>query len=74
MTGVVRTLGYAHPVAATMLVAFMVRDPTTLLVDIRFCPRSHIRGRPDKLSKELSTATSLSYRYPIKLCCKPMKR
>jgi Domain of unknown function DUF488 len=40
MSGSLYTLGYLHPDATTTLMAMMASDLTTLLVDIRYSPRS----------------------------------
>lgn len=40
MSGTLYTLGYLHPDGATTLMAMMASDPMTLLVDIRYSPRS----------------------------------
>jgi len=71
MTGAVRTLGYAHPFAATTLAALRraIQQPCRLI--IAFALSLPSVEEPDKLSKELLTATVLRYRYPIKLGCKP---
>jgi uncharacterized protein (DUF488 family) len=54
MTGTVQTLGYMHPDAATTLAAWMASDPMTVLVDIRYSPRS--RWRPQWTKKALEAA------------------
>jgi hypothetical protein len=52
MTGILHTLGYAHPDATTTtLQMLMISDPKVLLIDIRYSPRS--RWFPQWSKKQL---------------------
>ena len=61
MSGTLYTLGYLHPDGATTLMAVMASDPMTLLVDIRYSPRS--RWLPRWSKKQLQATWGDRYRH-----------
>ncbi len=61
MSGTLYTLGYLHPDGATTLMAVMASDPMTLLVDIRYSPRS--RWLPQWSKKQLQATWGDRYRH-----------
>ena len=65
MSGTLYTLGYLHPDCATTLMAVMASDPMTLLVDIRYSPRS--RWLPRWSKKQLQATFRMALQDPKSL-------
>lgn len=61
MSGTLYTLGYLYPEATTTLMAVMASDLMTLLVDIRYRPRS--RWSPQWSKRRLQTTWADRYRH-----------